>query len=421
MSLKDKASLIFKPSRYKAGTAYSFRGPDWTFTRASAGTRVNASGLIETVAASIPRICYDPADLTKDPYLLLEGSKTNLIAHSQLLDSWTKENISVVYNAGIAPDGTNTANKLIPDSVSTDHSVYKPGASWTTHTFSIFAKAAEYSYIYVGKNNDFATDGAFFDLRTGVISQNTSSLTASIEDYGNGWYRCSVYGDISYALICPSQNGTSFSFAGDGVKGVLAWGGQVEANKLTSYIPTVSSSDTRVTDFLIIENMQTTTNKSVQGTFYVDVAGSDDGTIGDAIIIRNSNTPLGRAYYYQRQFGFADTWGSSTEPNSIDGVRFKHIWRLDNSSTGTFFQGGKKYNTVDTSTQAWNNVYQFYFSPAYATMKVYEIYIAPSALSDEDCIALTSFDDYEELVDVKGLTWESPTITNNRLTALAEL
>ena len=116
MSLKDKASLIFKPSRYKAGTAYSFRGLDWVFSRAGSGTRVNASGLIETVAASVPRICYDPADLTKDPYLLLETSKTNLIAHSQLFDSWTKEDTSVVYNSGIAPDGTNTASKLVQNS-----------------------------------------------------------------------------------------------------------------------------------------------------------------------------------------------------------------------------------------------------------------------------------------------------------------
>ena len=202
----------------------------------------------------------------------------------------------------------------------------------------------------------------------------------------------------------------------------MVWGGQVEANNLTSYISTVSSTDTRVSESLSIDNMQASTNPSVRGTFYVDMSAVDEPhTSGDAITIRNSNSAYGRAYYYERQFGFADSWGGSNEPQSIDGVRFKHIWRLDDNANGSFFQGGKKYTSQSTSTQQWNNVYQFYFSPAYATMKIYEIYISASALSDEDCIALTSFDDYEELVDVKGLTWESPTATNNRLSELAAL
>jgi hypothetical protein len=58
---------------------------------------------------------------------------------------------------------------------------------------------------------------------------------------------------------------------------------------------------------------------------------------------------------------------------------------------------------------------------SFSNNNINEALFFPSALSDEECISLTSFDDYEELVDAKGLTWESPTITNNRLTALAEL
>lgn len=54
MSIYDDASLIYYPSGYKAGKAYSLKptdgSGDLTFTRASTATRVNAEGLIETAS-----------------------------------------------------------------------------------------------------------------------------------------------------------------------------------------------------------------------------------------------------------------------------------------------------------------------------------------------------------------------------------
>jgi hypothetical protein len=54
MSTYSDASLIYYPSGYKAGKAYSLKptdgSGDLTFTRASSATRVNAEGLIETAS-----------------------------------------------------------------------------------------------------------------------------------------------------------------------------------------------------------------------------------------------------------------------------------------------------------------------------------------------------------------------------------
>jgi hypothetical protein len=54
MSIYNDASLIYYPSGYKAGKAYSLKptdgSGDLTFTRASSATRVNAEGLIETAS-----------------------------------------------------------------------------------------------------------------------------------------------------------------------------------------------------------------------------------------------------------------------------------------------------------------------------------------------------------------------------------
>jgi hypothetical protein len=58
MSTYSDASLIYYPSGYKAGTAYSLKptdgSGDLTFTRASSATRVNAAGLIEDVEIILP-------------------------------------------------------------------------------------------------------------------------------------------------------------------------------------------------------------------------------------------------------------------------------------------------------------------------------------------------------------------------------
>jgi len=80
MSTYDDASLIYYPSGYKAGKAYSLKPTDGigdlTFTRASTATRVNSSGLIESVATGVPRIDYTGGGCGK---LLLEPQRTNLV------------------------------------------------------------------------------------------------------------------------------------------------------------------------------------------------------------------------------------------------------------------------------------------------------------------------------------------------------
>jgi hypothetical protein len=76
-------SLLLIPDRYKSGVLYSqlpeSGAGDLTFTRASAATRVNASGLIESVASGVPRLDYTGGGC---PSLLLEPQRTNLFLNS---------------------------------------------------------------------------------------------------------------------------------------------------------------------------------------------------------------------------------------------------------------------------------------------------------------------------------------------------
>ena len=55
--------------------------PFITFTRQSAATRINAAGQIESVAAGVPRLGFDPVTL-QPRGLLIEGQRTNLVLNS---------------------------------------------------------------------------------------------------------------------------------------------------------------------------------------------------------------------------------------------------------------------------------------------------------------------------------------------------
>jgi hypothetical protein len=216
---------------------------DFTFNRGSVATRINAQGLIENVASGVSRLDYPMIDGVQKgcPHHILEPARTNLIQYSESFSNaaWSKEDLTVTSNQTISPDGSLNADLLLPNTNNTDHSIYDQ-TSATTEAFSVFLKAGGYNYAFVGENNAADTNGVFFDLINGTVNKNTSSFSASIKDYGNGWFRCTLSGSFTYTfrIICPSENGQSFIFAGDGVKGVYSWGAQVESGSFpTSYIP----------------------------------------------------------------------------------------------------------------------------------------------------------------------------------------
>ena len=91
-SLLSSASLVLAPSSYKATKLYSALPEsgvgDFTVSRNSIATRVNKSGLIETVGVNVPRIDYSDGT----PSLLVEPQSTNLLTYSEDFSnaSWSK-------------------------------------------------------------------------------------------------------------------------------------------------------------------------------------------------------------------------------------------------------------------------------------------------------------------------------------------
>ena len=252
----DLASLVVIPSGYKASTIYAQKplttDGQLSFTRASTATRVNASGLIEAVASNVPRLDYLGSSC---PRLLLEPQRTNLALYSEQFDNaaWTKGALTVSANNATSPDGYVSADKLVENTSNSTHRIFNNSSvtvsSTNPTTYSVFLKAAGRTRAFV-RDNDIV--GAEFNLSTGVVVATEGTATATITNYGSGWYRCTitrVSSTTNGRIIVYTGNGTSDTYTGDGTSGVLVWGAQLEAGSYaTSYIPTTAASVTRVAD-----------------------------------------------------------------------------------------------------------------------------------------------------------------------------
>ena len=101
----------------------NFKPLPFDFTRASSGTTVNQSGLIETVGSGIPRIDFQGN--TKGA-LLLEPSRSNLTLYSEDLSNsyWAKQNGSITSNVISSPNGLVNADLFTENTSNGDHAIF---------------------------------------------------------------------------------------------------------------------------------------------------------------------------------------------------------------------------------------------------------------------------------------------------------
>jgi len=229
-------SLISLCDATKAGKLYSIvpddGSGDFDVARNSTATYLGADGLIKTAAINEPRIEFNPDGSYKG--LLVEPQRTNLFENSNSFDANTTPNTST------SPDGSTNASTF--NGVTSNTASFKDGTSSGSNTiiYSVFAKSGTLNLLRLREAFYFGSITTFnLDLGT-VLSGN-----GTIEDYGNGWYRCTHvvnYGAGQTQLVLgidtQSQIGT-----------IILYGSQAEAAPTaSSYIPTVASTVTRVAD-----------------------------------------------------------------------------------------------------------------------------------------------------------------------------
>ena len=245
----------------------------------------------------IPRVEYD-ADGNRLG-LLVEEQRVNLILNSSdfSVGSWTKSGSSISAATNItAPDGTTNSFKLIESSSTAVHRVEGASAAGgTTSTMSCFMKKAERKW---GNINFSGLGGGnvWFDLENGVLGTVGASVTARIEDYGNGWYRCSVTGTPTSSAptdikVANADNTTSYT--GDGTSGIYVFGAQTEAGSFpTSYIKTTGSTATRSADIASIPVADFGYNQS-EGTVVVEAKtfSNAEANHGDFALTDSGTSP----------------------------------------------------------------------------------------------------------------------------------
>ena len=256
-----------------------------TFSRASGGTFLGSNGLLQTAANNVPRIEYDATGAVKG--LLIEEARTNLLTHSNDFTNavWIKTAASNTANAGVSPDGTSNANKVVPATNAGVHYTYQTlSLPSTDHSFSVYVASSGYGFATICAGSIGTADyyAVVIDLsdgtQTALYSQGSHSKTVTVEPVGS-YYRVTISGNRElYYVVGASDTGTYTpsnygfkSFSGDGTSGILVYGAQAEAGSFpTSYIPTSGASATRSRDLAEIPTSAFGYN-NVKGSLVIDV------------------------------------------------------------------------------------------------------------------------------------------------------
>jgi hypothetical protein len=175
----------------------------------------------------------------------------NLVQQSQTLDNvyWTPASATFTADAGTAPDGTTTADRLTMSAGTASH-YFQRGSLQVSlvtnrvYTFSIYAKYENLAYIILSVNT--GATKVWFNIQNGTIgsTDGTAAIRTQIEVAQNGYYRCSVtFAASAYTVQCYGSNADAVqSWTAAGTETILFWGAQiVQANWFGPYTVTTSA------------------------------------------------------------------------------------------------------------------------------------------------------------------------------------
>ena len=219
-----------------------------TFTRASTGTFINASGNVATASNNVARFDYDPT--TQVPRgLLIEGTATNLLNWSESFatsggtnNNWADTHIT--RNRPNNTDPANGTNALRVTASATHGTIISTTAMGTSaaRTFSIWLRRVS---------------------GTGTIDYTLDNgSTYTIQAITSSWVR------YTFAATTAAQRvGIRIHTNGDSIE---LWGAQLEAGSgASSYIPTGASQATRNEDSATMSSVASLGFDQYQGTFIV--------------------------------------------------------------------------------------------------------------------------------------------------------
>jgi hypothetical protein len=238
--------------------------------------------------SGLPRLDYLGSTC---PRLLLEPQRTNVLQYSEQIDNaaWAKSLTTITANAVTSPSGYQDADKLVETASLGVHRAAPTSTTNLNGTYSFFAKSGERTKVAILST----TIDLGFDLSNGtLINLGSGTSVGKIENYGNGWYRCSLpqaSGIVALSLALLDDAG-NISYTGNGTSGAYFWGAQLEVGAYaTSYIPTLGASVTRVADAASKTGISSLIGQT-EGTLFVDFTINGLADYGTPISVNDGST-----------------------------------------------------------------------------------------------------------------------------------
>jgi len=178
------------------------------------------------------------------------GSVTNLLTYSEQFDhaDWTKTNTTVAANYANNSDGDKVADLVYPTTAGADREITQ-AITGTTAEHNVSFEVKESGFDWVRILDAAGTNGAWFNIKAGVIGTITGACEPSIIYLGDDWYQCSIgdAGSVSGSaelLLADADN--SATATANGTDGVLVCKAQATLGiKPLPYVKTISASDSQ--------------------------------------------------------------------------------------------------------------------------------------------------------------------------------
>ena len=310
------------------------------------------------------------------PSLLLEPSRTNVLSHSEYLNgiSWAGQvDITFTPNYGISPEGVKNSTRI---QFADDTAYAYLSATITTNAVaSVYVKGTSGETFRFGLANNAASGGL-------------------LHTFSGEWERISNTKNTNGQLIISSYGGTALDFE--------AYGLQLEqdATYPTSYIPTYGVSQTRLRDNARISSAAGVIGQSA-GTIFADFIPTK--SFG-AQLIEIANGSTDRIFTKDQingAFRFDINANKSqvvdyTSPTGLITEGQSNKFAITYSASGyALYINGSKITSANDSVVFNSDIDALYLAQTYSgqninDFKTNNVILFPTALSDSECIALTT-------------------------------
>ena len=234
---------------------------------------------------------------------LFEPQSTNLVTYSEDFSQWIASGCTVGNSSSIVSPSNSNNIGIITGTIGTGAKFARINVitSSSILTYSAFFKYNSHQWVQFASGG--TSEYANFDIQNGVVGDKLSGTTATIDNFGNGWYRCTLSTSVAstpsnMALVLIDTANSSRLTATSSVGSAYIWGAQLEAlSYATSYIPTSGSTVTRNQDVCTNGGSLASIN-STEGVLYAEIAAlSDDGTNRIISISDGTNGNRVQLYY----------------------------------------------------------------------------------------------------------------------------